>query len=216
MRAVRTFLSMALLLAFAPFTPAAAAPPMPNQHEMTIQAAPLAPVPATAPDARLLTLTAFGALAAVVGRQDKGRMVRLNGAYLFDGTTYGPTTADEPDGTWVPEDFPELDKDGVVIHEPGTAAARNAARNRDPRKPFSSPPNTGGVNTGEGITSNTATVSGKSAEELDSMTKADLEALAETSGIPVTRQDDEGNEVEGEPLKADYIRALSARRTPTT
>jgi hypothetical protein len=137
-------------------------------------------------------------LAAIVGATapKKQRTANLARAYTFNGVTYGPGR-----DVSVPDDFPELDDNGDVNFPEGSRAAQNQARARS----FASPPNTGGVNTGEGQAGSTLTVSGKSREELESMTKDELAALAGEKGITVVREDGE----EGTPLKSDYVTQLS-------
>lgn len=129
---------------------------------------------------------------------DKTKKVNLQRTYLFNGGRYGPGQ-----NVVVPEDFPDLDEKGAVQFPEGSAAARNQARSRV----FSSAPSTGGANTGE--TPKTAnTVSGKSEDELNTMSKDDLAELAEQLGITVERED--GGT--GDPLKSDYVNALSKSR----
>lgn len=185
--------AVAVMVALVPVT-AQAQPPA--QQQMTVQAAPDVPLPgSTVP----LSMTAL-ALAAIVGATDpkgaKTKKVSLSKSYIFGGQTYGPGA-----DIVVPDDFPEIDGEtGDVVFPEGSAAARNQERARS----FSSAPNTGGVNTGEGQAGSTNTVSGKSAQELESMTKADLVDLAAERNIEVTR-----SEGEGDPVKQDYIDALS-------
>lgn len=200
LRIVRVFLLMALAVALPMRTLAA------QDHQTTvsptISASPAHPAPA--PDTLPLNLMAF----AVVGATAARRM-NLSRSYLFtDGQTYGPGVDVE-----VPEGFPDLDDKGDVIHPPGSTAARNQAGSR---RLNASAPNTGGVNTGEGTGGSTGTgasVSGKSATELETMDKAALVDLAAEKGIEVQRLDDAGEVEDGEPLKRDYVRALGATAT---
>ena len=69
----------------------------------------------------------------------KTKEVTLTGTHSFNGQTYGP------EGHRARRS-PELDKAGAVVHPEGSASAANQTRARS----FSSAPNTGGVNTGEG------------------------------------------------------------------
>jgi hypothetical protein len=129
---------------------------------------------------------------------NKTKRVDLRERVTFNDRHYGPGTNVE-----VPGDFPE---DGDVD-------AAESIPERVFRKPSATPPNTGGVDTGEGLprvaNQFAATISGKTAEELDGMDKAALERLAVGLNLRVERQDDEGNFEDGEPLKRDYVRALS-------
>lgn len=86
----------------------------------------------------------------------KTKKVNLAGSYLFNGQTYGPGA-----NVVVPADFPELDKAGDVKHPEGSKAAANQARARS----FSSAPNTGGVNTGEGGAKTTGAEEGTGGEK---------------------------------------------------
>lgn len=181
----------------------AIAPPVQAQSQevhntMAVSAAPTIPTisPVTAPVSDLLGPVSM--LFAFAGATARKNTRRLGRAYLFNGVRYGPGEAVE-----VPDDFPEIDDKGDIVHRPGSAAERNQRRARV----FSSPPNTGGVNTGENRAGTTNTVSGKSTEELESMTKGDLEDLAVQLGVEVTRK-----EGDGEPLKEDYVRTLGKTR----
>lgn len=167
------------------------ATPQPAVSAMSVSALP-APMPNPAPLAPL-SLLGFALMGATT--ESKTKKVNLNRSYTFGGLTYGPGTDIE-----VPNDFPEIDgESGLPIHPPGSAAARNMRRS-------TMAANTGGVNTGEPPTGNIRTVSGKTAAELDAMSKAELVELAESKAITVARADGE----EGDPLKGDYVKALSA------
>lgn len=180
---------------------AAAAIPQPAQAmsqppaQMAVKAAPAHQI---ASDSAKVPLTL--SVVTIAGFALMGTTRDLDRTYLFNGMRYGPGK-----GIEVPDDFPELDDSGDVIHPKGSAAERNQKRARM----FSSPPSTGGVNTGvsqeSGASGSSNTVSGKSEKELQSMKVDDLQALADESGIEVVRGDGE----DGEPLKADYVRALS-------
>lgn len=131
---------------------------------------------------------------------DKTKFVEIRGTrVLFDGKYYGPGPEVE-----VPSDFPE---EGDVDSKP--------LPERINQKPSSTPPNTGGVNTGENLPRTAevqvTTISGKSQEDLESMDKARLERLATELNVRVDRHDDDGNVEDGEPLKRDYIRVLSGQ-----
>jgi hypothetical protein len=187
MRSVRMLL-MAMTVALVPCA-VQAQPVAQSTAPMTIKAQ--STLPAPAPKAPLAPLSLLGF--ALVGATEKAKTkkVNLSRSYLFDNQTYGPGN-----DIVVPEGFPDIDGEtGDVIWPEGTRAAANQARARS----FSTPPNTGGVNTGENnsAASNTA--------ELEGMTKEELQEEAEKRGLTVTR----GDGGDGEPLKADYIKALS-------
>jgi hypothetical protein len=130
---------------------------------------------------------------------NKTKRVELRERVTFNDRHYGPGADVE-----VPADFPE-DGDVDTTAEP--------TPERVFRKPSATPPNTGGVDTGEGLprvaNQFSTSISGKTADELDGMDKAALERLATGLNLRVERQDDEGNAEDGEPLKRDYVRALS-------
>jgi hypothetical protein len=132
--------------------------------------------------------------------EDKsGRKVDLKGSYIFNGVTYGPGKA-----VSVPAEFPEIDGDtGDVIHPEGSKAAMGINRS------FSTPANTGGVNTGE--TSAVTSVDQTKAEKLEGKTKEQLQKQAEKAGVTVTRVGDDGQPEDGEPLKRDYVRVLASQ-----
>jgi hypothetical protein len=200
MKAAR--LLLVALCALLPVSRVASAAPV----DRTVHAAPVvhvAPVPAPRVPLAPLSLLGFALVGATADAKTKARKVNLSQSYIFDNLTYGPGI-----GIEVPEGFPELDAAGDVIFPEGSAAARNQARARS----FSSPPSSGGVNTGEGAPNDTSTVSGKSVNELEAMTKGDLETLATDLGTTVVRQNEDGDEVDGEPLKADYVRTLGAAK----
>lgn len=230
MRFARFTLALALCALAVPSGPVAAAAPSRSDsislvlkapaplaaEVMTIKAAPDS-VPLSDLSGPVNLTLAFAAAVGATGAAKGTKKMNLSQAYLFAGTTYGPGPDVE-----VPEDFPEIDGEtGDVIHPEGSAAARNAATSRRVNtRPQASPPNTGGVNTGESGTPSTATgtgtgktVSGKSQSELAAMDKADLIALADSKQVTVRRLDDDGNEEDGEPRKADYVRDLSATAT---
>jgi hypothetical protein len=231
MRFARLTLALALCALAAPSGPAAAAAPSrsdsislvlrapaPSVEVMTIRA-----TPDTVPLGDLsgpanLTL-AFAAAVGATTAAKGSKKVNLSQSYLFNGATYGPGNDIE-----VPGDFPDIDGEtGEPIHPEGSAAARNAATSRRVNtRPMASPPSTGGVNTGEPATASGGiagsvgtgtTVSGKSQSELQAMDKADLISLADEKGVSVRRLDDDGNEEDGEPRKADYVRDLGATAT---
>lgn len=191
MRIVRSMLVVMAMLAPCALQASPVTPTQPKQ-EMTIQVASATQAPSQAPLAPL-SLTALALVGATA--PSKRKKMSLSRSYIFEGVTYGPGNVD------VPDEFPDLDDDGHVIWPEGSAAAKNQAKARS----FSSPPSTGGVNTGEGQGSSEATVSGKTSEELASMSKEDLAALASSLSITVTRSSGEGD-----PLKQDYVAALSA------
>lgn len=192
-RLFRLFLCVMALLAFVPAQ--ASAETNFKHNQPTVQASPPANLAADTTPLAPLGISLLGV--ALMGATKK---VDLSKTYLFNGESYGPGANID-----VPDDFPDIDGEtGDVIHEEGSPAARNAARARS----FSSPPNTGGVNTGEPAPDPYAgkvrTVSGKTAAELEKMTVADLDALAVELSVPVSRA-----EGEGDPVKADYVRTLS-------
>lgn len=159
------------------------------------------PAPAPAPQAFILSLAAF-AVAGTTGRA-KTRTMSLSKEYLFNGELYGPGEDIE-----VPEEFPDIDGEtGDVIWPEGSKAARNQAKGR---RNFSTPPSTGGVNTGEGASggSEGGTISGKTREQLEELDRGKLEKLAERHGLTVTRGDGQ----DGAPLKGDFVDALSAAK----
>jgi len=187
-RAVSVLFMLGLSLACVSTAAAQPAPVHPQPAVMASAPSHTPAVPAPMPDLRWNLL----GLAVMIGAT---RKVNLSKTYLFNGETFGPGT-----NVVVPDDFPDLDDKGDPIYEEGSAAARNQERDRR----MSSPPSTGGVDTGEGRTPPAGATA-----ELEAMTKADLQAMAEKKGIVVDRQDEDGNIIEGEPLKADYVRALS-------
>lgn len=129
--------------------------------------------------------------------KQKTRTVDLTTRVTFNDKHYGPGM-----GVEVPADFPTADE---------IEAAPTPERVF--RKPSSSPPNTGGVNTGENMprSADTARVAGaaRSVEELEAMDKSELTDLAVRLGLRVDRHDADGRIEEGEPLKKDYVRVLS-------
>jgi hypothetical protein len=110
---------------------------------ISAQVMPASHVPASLPGDNLTFMTMAMAIGAVAKTTTtpKSRKMNLSKAYLFNGLTYGPGRDVD-----VPDDFPDIDDKGDVIFEEGSQAARNQARDRS----MSSPPSTGGVNTGEG------------------------------------------------------------------
>ncbi len=196
MKYVRLFICLIALVAF---TPVVAPAEVISKHgQPTVQASP-ASTTVLSPD--VTGLVPFGLSLVGIALMGATKKVGLARTYLFEGQSYGPGADID-----VPDTFPDLDDDGEVVHEEGSAAAKNAARARS----FSSPPNTGGVNTGESAGAQDGavrTVSGKTKGELEAMTVDSLDALAVDSGVPVTR----GDGGEGDPLKADYVRALSKK-----
>lgn len=180
---------------------AAAALPQQSQAmsqpaQRTVTASPVGKASAPSVPAAPLALSVVSLLAFSV----MGTTRDLDKTYLFGGLRYGPGKDIE-----VPDDFPDLDDDGNVIHKAGSQAERNQKRSRM----FASPPSTGGVNTGVPAGSvsadSTNTVSGMSRTELQGMTVEELTEAAGDAGIDVVR----GDGKEGDPLKADYIEALS-------
>lgn len=168
--------------AFASVT-AATIQPSAVQASYTTHATPDAPSQLPLAPLSLLGFAFAGATTAAT------RKMTLSRSYLFNGVTYGPGRNIE-----VPEDFPDLNDDGSVVHEEGSRAAQNAARARQGIAPAGTP-----------IDNPAGTVSGKTLEELGRMSKPDLVALAEEKGVEVTRED--GGD--GEPLVSDYVTALS-------
>jgi hypothetical protein len=163
-------------------------------------ATPSAPVPAHPNPLPFILSAAAGVMGATAKRT---RKMDLSQAYIFGGETFGPGS-----GIEVPDDFPDIDGEtGAVIHEEGTAAARNAATSARANAGIA-PVQMGASTAASPATGPGTTVSGKSAEELDAMTKDELVALAETSGVTVTREDG----TDGAPLKADYVRVLGATK----
>lgn len=194
MRSVRMLITMAFAsLLMLPLAAAAQDTAPPDTVATMSVAARSAPTPAQTPDIPM-SFNLIG-LAAVVGATKR---MNLNKTFLFEGETFGPGADVE-----VPSDFPDLDKNGDVIFPEGSQAAKNQARDRR----MSSPPNTGGVDTGEGRAPS-ETVSGKQRAELEGMKVADLEELSLRLNIDVDREDADGNVEEGAPLKGDYVRAL--------
>lgn len=187
LRTKMALLFLALFMAL-PVT-ASAAPP---QQTMTVRAT---PATQTTP----LPVLGFSILGAAMAMAATKKM-DLTQTYLFEGDSYGPGKDVE-----VPEGFPELDVEGMPIHPEGSPAARNAAR----AKSFSTAPNSGGVFTGESkAEAGVLTLSGKSEAELNTMKVDELDALAVELGVPVSRGDGQA----GDPLKGDYVKALSAAR----
>lgn len=187
-------ISALMLVAAAAFpqqSPAMAATPA----QSTVQAAPAHAVASNADKAPIVL-----SVVSILGFALMGTTRDLDRTYLFNGQRIGPGKDIE-----LPEDFPELDENGDVVYPKGSAAARNRQRTRM----FSSPPSTGGVNTGVATGSasadSTKTVSGKSKSQLEKMKVEDLKDLADETGLEVARGDGE----EGDPLKADYVSALS-------
>lgn len=197
MKLLRLFLCAMALLVFAPVV--ASAETYSKFNQPSVQASPASTT--TSPD--VVPLAPLGLSLVGIALMGATKKVTLPRTYLFDNQTYGPGTDIE-----VPEEFPDIDDNGDVIFEEGSAAAKNAARART----FSSPPNTGGVKTGEEAApagpndATVRTVSGKTKAQLESMKVDELDALAVEVGVPVERGDGQ----EGDPLKADYVKALSA------
>lgn len=190
MRSIRT-LVVAMLVALVPAV--AHASPVVAPHSVSAAVVQAAPTPAPSP-APLAPLALLGFAVAGATKEVKTRKMDLSRSYLFNGQTYGPGK-----DVVVPDDFPEIDGEtGDVIWPEGTRAASNQARARS----FSTPPNTGGVNTGE------PQGGGTPASELEGMTKAELQEEAEKRGLTVTR----GDGGDGEPRKEDYIKALSGQQ----
>jgi hypothetical protein len=197
MKLVRLFLCVMAFLAFAPTQASAETHSKLNQPTVQASSVHHSTTPDTTP------LAPLGMSLVGVALMGATKKVTLGKTYLFEGDSYGPGR-----DISVPENFPEIDGDtGDVIHEEGSPAARNAARARS----FSSAPNTGGVNTGENQSGDASggkprTVSGMTAAELEKKNVADLENLAVELGVPVER----GDGKDGDPVKADYVAALSA------
>lgn len=195
-----------LLLALALVLPVASASALPSAPPDSVSLVSVGPahapvVPNSLPFSAM-ALATTGAAAA--GAAAKTRKLNLSQSYIFNGETFGPGNDIE-----VPADFPEIDGEtGDVIWPAGSTAARNAAAsaringtevrttNRVDSSPSSGP--------GLGVT-----VSGLKAEELEGMTKGELEALAQEKGITVTR----GDGTDGTPLKEDYVQQLGATAT---
>lgn len=197
MKPLRSLLLVfALALCAAP--PATAMNPMRHEVTAVTAKAPMSP----APDLKLFSLTAVAGLAAMGAT----RKMNLSQSYIFGGETFGPGNDIE-----VPEDFPQIDGEGNVVHPPGSTAARNIATSN--RVNNTIPTTSGGVTETGGSPSvgpgTGRTVSGKTGEELEAMPKADLVDLAESLGITVTRADGS----DGTPLKEDYVAALGATAT---
>lgn len=104
------------------------------------------------------------------------KKITITTSVVHRGKTYSPTAEGTPTEVEVPDSFPESPK---ATSEPARPAGSGTGKN---------------------------TVSGKSLEQLEGMTKEDLVTLAERKSITVAREDGS----EGEPLKADYIKALAA------
>jgi hypothetical protein len=188
MRSIRTTL-VAMMVALVPVVAHASPVAQPSAPMVVTTAAPVA-LPAPAPKAPLAPLTLLG-FALVGATAPKARKMNLSRTYLFNGQSYGPGN-----DIAVPDDFPEIDGEtGDVIFEEGSRAAANQARARS----FSTPPNTGGVNTGE------SQGGGTPASELEGKTKQELMDMAAERGLTVTR----GDRQDGDPVKQDYIDALS-------
>lgn len=186
------------LLAATPALAFPVAPPAPIVVSTVSPAKDSAPV--SAPTTGLLEISTLTSLVgfSVIGATAKTKKVNLPRDFIFNGVSYAAGR-----DVVVPDDFPDLDDNGDVQFPEGSRAAQNQSRTRS----FGSPPSTGGVETGQNTApSSSATRSGKTIEELDAMTKADLEELSLSLGIDVTRGDGSG----GEPLKQDYVDALSA------
>lgn len=157
----------------------------------------------SAPTSLPFSLLAF----ALVGATEKAKTSKrnLSKTYLFNGESFGPGNDIE-----VPDGFPDIDGEtGEPIHPPGSIAERNQRASK--RLNFTSPPNTGGVNTGESSSGNEArTVSGLTQAEIAGMTKSELADHATSQNITVDRRTADGTVEEGEPLVGDYRRVLGA------
>jgi hypothetical protein len=130
----------------------------------------------------------------------------LNGTYLFRGASFGPGK-----GILVPDDFPEIDKKtGAVIHPKGSQAAKNQeirALHGSVLQYHAPVPETTADQGADGPGEPPTTVSGLSREELNNMSKQELEALAEEKGIDVPRTD---GRTDLAPRTEDYQAALGA------
>jgi hypothetical protein len=187
MRSVRMLLMMALMVV----PRVAQAQPVAHPAPMTISAQSPLPAPTAPVSLAPLTLLGFALVGATEKTTSKTRKMNLSRSYLFDNQTFGPGA-----DVVVPDDFPDIDGEtGDVIFPEGSKAAANQARARS----FSTPPNTGGVNTGS------PAGGGTPPSELEDMTKEELQEEAAKRGLTVTR----GDGGDGEPLKADYVKALS-------
>lgn len=194
MNQLRIFLTAVCLALLAAFTiPDQALASNKFDTQDTISAAPavhVATAPAKSPLGPLgsISLLGFALAGATEAKKLAARKLTLDRTYLFNDVLYGPGRNVE-----VPEGFPEIDDEGNVVHEPGSTAERNALRMRTP-----APAGTNALSD--------RTVSGQSLEELQALSKEELVALAEELEVEVSR----GDEGEGEPLKSDYVTALSA------
>ena len=199
MKFARSLLLLAVLAI--PLASAHASPPAQPDTVSTISVAPAhAPL---APNGGLFSgLALAGTLGAAAAASKPSRKMNLSQSYIFNGETFGPGNDIE-----VPGDFPEIDGEtGDVIHPPGSTAARNAAASARINGIEVKTSNRLSPATGPGLG---VSVSGKTADELEAMTKGDLEALASEKGITVTR----GDGTDGTPLKEDYVTQLSATAT---
>lgn len=202
MRFVRSLLFLAVLAI--PVATAHAAPPAQPDSVSTISAQPAhAPL---APNGGLfsaMALATTGAAAAAAAAKQPARKMNLSQSYIFEGETFGPGNDID-----VPEGFPEIDGEtGAVVHPPGSTAARNAAASaRINGVEVKTTNRVDSPSTGPGLG---VSVSGLNAEELEAMTKSDLEALAQEKGVTVTR----GDGTDGTPLKEDYVAQLSRTAT---
>lgn len=212
LRLLRTSLLLMVGLLCAPPIAAVAQASQPSSAEHFVMAVNLAgpsvsaasTVPAPTPDTNLFTLNSLIAFTAV------GATRQLRKAIFWNQEKYGPGLKENDFEVEVPDDFPEVDENGDVVFEEGSKAAKNRAKVRSSNASFASPPSTGGVNTGEDqLGTGSSTVSGKTQAELEAMTKDDLVELANDVGVVVERADGEA----GEPLKSDYVQALSKTRS---
>jgi hypothetical protein len=139
-------------------------------------------------------------------------------SYSYNGHVYGP---DQPEGFTVAD----LDKiNPTKKSEGGTPVALGSSEVKTPsgdvvNQMNATPTDTGEVTKEGGVVSHEASAAQhdgsiqvpaatsvpKSEEELEGMSKSDLEAEAKRRGIEVKRQDGES----GAPTKADYVAALA-------
>lgn len=153
------------------------------------------PIHAHAVAHHALTFSPLAGLAMLATRK-----MDLPRAYIFQRQTFGPGK-----DVVVPDDFPDLDENGNVIHEKGTRAAANAELNKQRNAThYTVPP--GDVGQSQAQVTGAPANAGPGRDELEKLTKADLEQMATDRGLTVTRSDGK----EGDPTKQDYIDALAA------
>jgi hypothetical protein len=134
-------------------------------------------------------------------------MAKLSQTYLYNGKRYGPG-----DNVDVPKDFPDVSAHEKAFKARQEASAGIRTISMAGSKGGAEPIGESGAFTplrdgAPAVNQTGGAAAGMAEADLKKLEKADLQDMAAQKGITVTRED--GGD--GEPTKADYVRALTGK-----